>query len=103
MESAGVPVLGTKRSHPKQNLEASWGSCFHKSNVLVIIPFFMTDKNLNLISFEIITISGKISYIACAINRAGKLICLRACLHGRDRKGLIDKLYVRFSVKKLQS
>ena len=34
---------------------------------------------------------GKIYYVASAINRAGKLICLRACLHDRDRAGLIDK------------
>ena len=30
---------------------------------------------------------GKICYVACAINHAGKLICL----HERDRVGLIDK------------
>ena len=29
--------------------------------------------------------------VACAIIRAGKLICLRACLHERDGAGLIDK------------
>ena len=29
--------------------------------------------------------------VACAINCAGKLICLRACLHKRHRVGLIDK------------
>ena len=36
-------------------------------------------------------IFSKICYVACAINCAGKLICLRACLHERDRGGLIDK------------
>ena len=37
------------------------------------------------------TIFGKICYVACAIKYAGKLICLRACLHLRDHVGLIDK------------
>ena len=37
-------------------------------------------------------IFGKICYIACAINRAGKLICPRTCLHQRNRADLIDKL-----------
>ena len=36
-------------------------------------------------------IFGNICYIACAINRVGKLICLRACLHERDHAGLTDK------------
>ena len=34
---------------------------------------------------------GKICYLACTINRAGKFICLCACLHERDHAGLIDK------------
>ena len=34
---------------------------------------------------------GKICYVACAINHAGKLICLHAWLHEQDRVGLIDK------------
>ena len=34
-------------------------------------------------------ILGKICYVGCTINRTGKFICLRACLH--DRVGLIDK------------
>ena len=33
----------------------------------------------------------KICYVACAISRAGKLICLRACLLERDRTCLTDK------------
>ena len=37
------------------------------------------------------TIFGNICCVACAINRAGKLICLRACLHERDRTVVIDK------------
>ena len=36
-------------------------------------------------------IFSKICYVACAINCTGKLICLCACLHERDRLGLIDK------------
>ena len=36
-------------------------------------------------------IFGKIYYVTSAINRAGKLICLRAFLHKRDRAGLTDK------------
>ena len=36
-------------------------------------------------------IFGKVCYVACANNCAGKLICLRACLHKRSRAGLIDK------------
>ena len=36
-------------------------------------------------------IFGKICYVACAINRAGKLIFLRACLHDSDHVGFIDK------------
>ena len=52
-------------------------------------------KNKSLLSLEkketfACAIFGK-SYVAYAINRAGKLICLRACLHKRDRAGLIDK------------
>ena len=45
------------------------------------------------VSFETFacTIFCKICYVACAINCAGKLICLRACLHECDRMGLIDK------------
>ena len=35
-------------------------------------------------------IFGKICYVACAINRAGQLICLRASLHA-DRACLIYK------------
>ena len=34
---------------------------------------------------------SKICYIACPINRTGKLICLRASLHECDCTGLIDK------------
>ena len=36
-------------------------------------------------------IFDKICYIACVINRADKLIYLRACLHERDCTGFIDK------------
>ena len=36
-------------------------------------------------------IFSKICYVAYAINRACNLICLRACLHQRDRARLIDK------------
>ena len=36
-------------------------------------------------------IFGKICYVACAINCAGKLIRLCACLHERDLADLIDK------------
>ena len=36
-------------------------------------------------------IFGKIRCVACAINCASKLICLHACLHERDRAGLIGK------------
>ena len=36
-------------------------------------------------------IFGKICFVACTINHADKLICLHACLHERDRAGLIDK------------
>ena len=36
-------------------------------------------------------IFSKICYAACAINRAGKLICLHTCMHKHDRAHLIDK------------
>ena len=36
-------------------------------------------------------IFGKICYVAWVINRAGKLICLHACLYKRDCAGLIEK------------
>ena len=36
-------------------------------------------------------IFGKICYVVCTINHAGKFICLRAWLHKHDRTGLIDK------------
>ena len=42
-------------------------------------------------SNRICTIFGKICYVACPVNRAGKLICLRAYLHERDCTGLIGK------------
>ena len=32
----------------------------------------------------------KICCVACAISRAGKLICQYACLHEHDRAGLLD-------------
>ena len=61
--------------------------------------FLMTDTKIKgQVSFEPLekkklacAIFDKICYVACAINRAGKLICMRACLHERDRAGLIDK------------
>ena len=37
-------------------------------------------------------IFGNTYYVACAINRAGQLICLLASLHEPDRVGLIYKL-----------
>ena len=37
-------------------------------------------------------IFGKICYVACVINRAGKLIFLHACLHEHNRTGLTDKI-----------
>ena len=62
---------------------------------------FLIDKHKNLrasLSWDLrkketfaCAIFGKICYVACAINRAGKLICLRACLYERGRTGLIDK------------
>ena len=62
--------------------------------------FLMTDTEIKeQVSFEwwekkevfAGTIFGNICFVACAINRAGKLICLRACLHERDRTVVIDK------------
>ena len=38
-------------------------------------------------------IFAKICYVACAINCAGKLICLRAYLHERDYAGLESYSY----------
>ena len=60
------------------------------------ILFLMTKKIKSLLSLEkkeafACVIFGKICYVACVINHAGKLICLRACLHMRNRVGLIDK------------
>ena len=43
------------------------------------------------------TIFGKTCYVACAINRAGQLICLLANLYELDRAGLIDKAESRKS------
>ena len=37
------------------------------------------------------TIFSKICYVARTINRAGKLICLRVCLHAQDQASLIEK------------
>ena len=65
--------------------------------------FLMADTKIKglkkLVSFEssekkkklACAIFIKICYVVCAINRAGKLICLHACLHEPDRAGLIDK------------
>ena len=39
---------------------------------------------------------GKICYVACAINCAGKLICLRACLRERDHAGLNESLNIEY-------
>ena len=62
--------------------------------------FFMTDTKIKgHVSFEpwekketfACAIFCKICYIACAINRAGQLIYLRASLHERDGADLIYK------------
>ena len=62
--------------------------------------FLMTDtKSKGQVSFEFsekketfaCAIFSKICYVASAISCTGKLICLHACLHERDRAGLIDK------------
>ena len=37
------------------------------------------------------TIFGKTCYVACAIKRTGKMICLSAYLHKYDHAGLTDK------------
>ena len=61
--------------------------------------FLMTDTKIKgQVSFEssekkklACMIFSKICYVACAINCAGKLIYLHACLHKCDGAGLIDK------------
>ena len=50
-------------------------------------------KNISLLSFD------KICYVACAINRAGQLICLHASLHERNRAGLIDEALLKSKVQ----
>ena len=74
------------------------------------ISLLMTDtKSKKQVSFVkkkknfVCAIFGKICYVVCAINRAGKLICLRACLHERNHAGLIDKPGVGFIVSLLQN
>ena len=61
--------------------------CFHEWDVSLIHLFYDIQKikNTSLLSLE------KICYVACTINRAGQLICLRISLHERDRAGIIDK------------
>ena len=51
------------------------------------------DKSLSSLQKKLFNcaIFGKIRYVAYAINRAGKLICLLAWLHERVRAGVIDK------------
>ena len=53
--------------------------------------FFMTDTKINTPLLSLLkkktfasAIFGKISYVACAINRIGQLIYLRAALHKRN-------------------
>ena len=61
--------------------------------------FLMTDTKIKeQVSFEswenevfLCVIFEKICYVACAINRTGKLIYLHACLHEHNRAGLFDK------------
>ena len=62
--------------------------------------FLMTDTKIKgQVSFEsskkkgtfAYAIFSKICYVACAINHAGKLICLHACLHVGNWVCLIDK------------
>ena len=58
--------------------------------------FLMTGKNLRKVSFEspekkklACKIFGKVSYVACAINHAGKLLSLCGCLHKCNCVGFI--------------
>ena len=65
--------------------------------------FLMADTKIKglkkLVSFEsseekkklACVIFSKICYVVCAVNCAGKLMWLRACLHECDCAGLIDK------------
>ena len=53
-------------------------------------------KNKSLLSLKkketfASVIFGKICYVACVINHAGKLICLHVWLHEHNFMGLIDK------------
>ena len=66
-----------------------------------------TFKNKSSLSLEekketfACAIFDKICYVACAINCAGKLICLRACLHKQDRMVLIDKPETHSDIQEL--
>ena len=51
--------------------------------------FFMADTKIQEQAL-VCAIFSK-TYVACAINHAGKLICLRACLRERNCSGLIDQ------------
>ena len=65
----------------------------HICSVFLIYLLWKTQKlsNKSLLSSErkkstfACAIFGKICYVACAINRAGKSVCLRACLPARAR------------------
>ena len=70
--------------------------------------FLMTDANIKEhTSFEswekketfACAIFGKICYVACAINHARQLICLRASLHEGDCAGLIEKPALKSKVQ----
>ena len=56
-------------------------------------PLSLVNKKLLSAQFLV-----KICYVACAINRTGKFICLHACLHESDHVGLVlsDQLYTGY-------
>ena len=71
-------------------------TCFVQFRILLFLwqtqklknKFFWVLREKETFACAIFT---KICYVACRINRASKLIYLRACLHEHDRAGLTDK------------
>ena len=77
---------------------------FYEWAVFLIHLFYDAHKNKELVSFESwekkkldCAIFGKICCVACAISRAGQLICLRNSLHERDVSLASQHLKARFS------
>ena len=71
--------------------------CFHEWEVFLIYIFLWHTKTKEQVSFEkerkLLSAQFLVKFVVtCAINHIGKLIPLHACLHERNRSGLIGKL-----------